>query len=179
MVLLGASPKGRLIEQHDIFFGIGTSLQDMVNDMYTFWPDAGPLHIDSWREVTHVDGYNITVVPKDDKPEGSDNLFFINLGGYKPDEFEEYHYKTLAVAATMGDAVKASKRTAFYKHYNFKGPGVSHIDDKYGVDIDDMLKVTDILAPKLTQQYSLSINKSDNSTDDILHIGYTKMPKRK
>jgi hypothetical protein len=25
-------------------------------------------------------------------------LFFINLGGYKENEFEEYHYKMLAVA---------------------------------------------------------------------------------
>lgn len=179
MVLLGASPKGRLTEQHDIFFGIGTSVQDMAADIYAFWPNAGPLHIDSWREITQVVGYDITVVPKDEKTSAGESLFFINLGGYKPNEFEEYHYKVLAVATSMGNALKASKKTAFYKHYNFEGPGVSHVDDKYGIDVDDMVKVTDILAPHLTAQYSISIQKADTAKEDELHIGYTKLPKRR
>ena len=42
----------------------------------------------------------------------NDKLFFINLGGYKPGDFEEYHYKTLTVAQSMAQAVKAAKQTA-------------------------------------------------------------------
>jgi hypothetical protein len=66
------------------------------------------------------------------------HLFFINLGGYKENEFEEYHYKILTVAQSMGLASKRPRRV-LYKHCGFKGAGVSHIDDKYG-SMDDLIK---------------------------------------
>lgn len=176
MVLLGANPPGRLIEQHDIFFGIGTSIQDLKADMYAFWPDAGPLHIDSWREVTYVGDYSISIVPKADAVPGNEKLFFINLGGYKPDDLEEFHYKLLAVADTMGVAVKQSKQTAFYKHFGFRG-AASHVDEKYGIDVDDMHKVEDILAQQLREQYSIKITHTDKPVADELHIGYVKLGK--
>lgn len=179
MVLLGSSPKGRLIEQHDIFFGIGTSVTDLAADMYNFWPDAGMLHIDSWREITHVDGYKITVVPKEQQQPADEKLFFINLGGYKPGELEEFHYKKLAVAQTMNDALKTSKKTTFFKHYTIKGPGASHIDDKYGLDVDDMYKVEDILDEKLRMAYSINITLApDGFPEDELNIGYVKIGRK-
>jgi hypothetical protein len=103
-------------------------------------------------------------------------LFFINLGGYKENELEEYHYKILAVAETMAEASKISKQTAFYKHYGFRG-AESHIDDKYGIDVDDIYKVHDILNPLLKQEFSLQITKSANAFEDKLHIGYLRIEK--
>ena len=48
MIMLGCTPKGRFTEQHDIFFGIGTSLKELVADMKSFWPEAkGKIHIDA------------------------------------------------------------------------------------------------------------------------------------
>lgn len=176
MVLLGCTPKGRLTEQHDIFFGIGTSVQSLVRDMYAFWPDGGPLHVDSWREVTHVDGYQISIVPKGEAVPGEEKLFLLNLGGYRPGELEEYHFKTLAVAKSMGLAIKASKKTAFYKEFGFKG-AESHIDEKYALDVDDLHKVEDVLAPHLKEQYSVNIIKTDSTVQDELHIGYLKIVK--
>lgn len=173
MVLLGCTPKGRLTEQHDIFFGIGTSVQALIKDMYTFWPDGGRLHADSWREVTQIDGYSITIVPKE-TVESDEKLFFVNLGGYRPGEFEEYHYKTLIVAKSMALAVRKAKKSTFFKHYNMPGTGASHIDEKYGLDVDDMHRVDDILAPHLKEKFSISISKNEG-TDDELHIGYLKL----
>ena len=40
MIMLGCTPKGRFTEQHDIFFGIGTSIKELVPDMKAFWPEA-------------------------------------------------------------------------------------------------------------------------------------------
>ena len=83
MVMLGCKPEGRFTEQHDIFFGIGKSLKDLIPQMKTFWPEAkGRIHIDAWREVTLVDHFSIEIVSKKamEKPV-SDNLYFINLGG--------------------------------------------------------------------------------------------------
>ena len=176
MVLLGCTPKGRVTEQHDIFFGIGTSVKELIVDMYAFWPDVGELHIDCWREVTHVNGYAITIIPKAESLPSDDHLFFINLGGYKPGELEEYHYKTLAVGQAMADAVKQAKKTTFYKHFGFKG-ATSHIDDKYGVDVDDLHKVQDILAPHLKEKYAIKIAPSEQTVEDELHIGYLKLGK--
>lgn len=65
MVVIGCTPPGRLTEQHDTFFGIAKSLKDLVPDMIAFWPEAkGFIHIDSWREVTQVDGFSIEIVKK-------------------------------------------------------------------------------------------------------------------
>lgn len=175
MVLLGATPPGRLTEQHDIFFGIGTDVKLLKTDMYAFWHNGGQLHIDSWREVTKVGGYNINIVPKEIFTQTEEKLFFLNLGGYKPGDIEEYHYKMLVVAKTMAEAVKAAKQTTFYKHYGFKG-AESHIDEKYALDVDDMHKVEDILPERLKTQYSIAITPSDSlTTEDKLHIGYVKL----
>ena len=177
MVLLGASQKGRLIEQDDIFFGIGSSIEDLKKDMHAFWPDAREFHIDSWREVTRVGDYSVTIIPKTETIPGDEKLFFLNLGGYKQNEMEEYHYKILAVAPTMGDAVKQSKQTAFYKHYGFRG-APSHVDEKYGIDVDDMHKVEDILATQLREMYSIKITPNCTAAEDTLHIGYVKLNRK-
>jgi hypothetical protein len=178
MILLGCKPVGRNTEQHDLFFGIGRSLSDVKNDIIDFWKEAdGKIHIDGWREVMNVDGYAIEVVNKEDKTSSEkEKLFFINLGGYKQNEFEEYHYKLLTVATDKGTAVQKAKQTAFYKHTGFEG-AVSHIDDKYGIDVDDIYEIEEILSSHLKEQYSIEITKADNLNEDELHLGYLKIDK--
>ncbi|MFL5788470.1 MAG: DUF1543 domain-containing protein [Flavisolibacter sp.] len=179
MIILGCYPPGRNIEQHDIFFGIGTSVKDLINDIKAFWTDGGDkIHIDSWREVNRVDNYRIDVVSNDAENEknNSKKLFFINLGGYKENDMEEYHYKILTVAENKGEAIKRSKETAFYKHTGFKG-AESHIDDKYGIDIDNIYEITDILPKHLKTKYHIRIQDATNSSKDQLHIGYLKLSK--
>ena len=177
MVILGCTPDGRLTEQHDTFFGIAASLKDLVPKMIAFWPEAkGAIHIDAWREVTSVDGHAIEIIEKDETQTSSEKLFFMNLGGYKPGEFEEYHYKLLAVADSLSVATKKSKETAFYKHYGFRG-ATSHIDEKYGIDIDNAYKVIDILAPEFKERFQLKITRQENIEEDKLEIGYLRIEK--
>jgi hypothetical protein len=71
------------------------------------------IHIDAWREITSVDNYAIEIISKDEKISQLRNLFFINLGGYKKGEFEEYHYKMITVAKTLGIATRKVKTTTF------------------------------------------------------------------
>lgn len=178
MVLLGCRPEGRLTEQHDMFFGIAKNLKDLVPEMKAFWPEAkGEIHIDCWREVTHVNGYSVSVIERTKKSSDNVHLFFINLGGYKPGEFEEYHYKILEAGKDSAEAIKKSKGTAFYKHYNLKSPGgASHIDDKFGIDTDDIFKVADVLNESTKEKYSLKIAPSEGPEDE-LHIGYVQIKK--
>jgi hypothetical protein len=101
-------------------------------------------------------------------------LFFINLGGYKPGEFEEFHYKMLVAAPTKAEAVQVAKQTAFFKHTGFAGAN-AHIDDQYGVDVDDMMEVEDILAPELRERYALEFRLVEKKVTDALQLGYFKL----
>ncbi len=176
MLILGCKPADRFTEQHDVFFGIGNTLSDLVPQVNNSWKDGGKIHIDSWREVTCVDGNAIRIVAKDLNAEGnSSGLFFLNLGGYKPGDLEEYHYKILVVAKDKAEAIKTSKQTAFYLHTGFKG-AESHIDDKYGIDIDDIYAIEEILPAEFKNKYSIRIEKSNNGlSEDECHPGYLKL----
>ncbi len=176
--MLGATPPGRHIEQHDIFFGIGTSLKDLAADMKAFWPEPERIHIDAWREVTIVENYKVVIVPKD-QPENpgaaKKKLFFINLGGYQENKFEEQHYVVLTVKDDRAAAFREAKDTFFYKNHSFGKTGTSHIDDKYGVDVDDLYEIDDVLAPALKQKYRVELYPITGVKEDEMKLGYVKM----
>lgn len=183
MVIVGCKPPGRFTEQHDVFFGIATHIGELVPALIGFWPEArGGIHVDAWRAVTNVDGYSVSVVPAEGITEANrqqrNNLFFLNLGGYREGEFEELHYKMLSVAPEPSAAIRAAKQTAFYKHCGFEG-ATSHIDDKYGVDVDDIYPVKDIIDPFYKHRFSLFIGDEPEAglEPDPLHIGYFKLDK--
>ena len=80
----------------------------------------------------------------------------------------------IVAAADKGEAIKQAKQTAFFKHTGFKGAN-SHVDDKYGIDVDDCFAIADIPSPEIKQQYSLRLTPvTDNGTEDVIHLGYFK-----
>lgn len=179
MLLVGGRPAGRHTEQHDVFFSIGTSVKALVPALHTFWPEARRnLHIDAWREVNRVDGYAVRVYPRSEAPAPTEKvkLFFLNLGGYKPGEFEEYHYKMIVAAPDKATAIKKAKATAFFQHTGFKG-AAAHIDDKYGVDVDDIYELSEILPAAVKEQYTLVLSPADSAPQDELHLGYFRLDK--
>ncbi len=178
MILLGATPKGRNIEQHDMFFGIAASVKDLLPEMKAFWPEANDkIHIDAYRIVNKVGAYKVEVIAKaDEVKKDLTSLFFLNLGGYKQGESEELHYKMLVVANQKAQAIKEAKETAFYKHTGFKG-ATSHIDDKFGVDVDDVFEIVDILSVETKNQYALKFSLADGLPDDELVLGYIPLSK--
>ena len=175
MLLVGALPPGRHTEQHDVFFGIGASIRDLLPQVYAFWPEAGKsLHLDAWREVTKVSGFQVTVTEAPGHT-GDTQLFFINLGGYKQGEFEEFHYKMLLAAGEKGEAIRLAKQSAFFRHTGFKG-ATSHVDDKFGVDVDDIFAIPDILSQETKDRYSLQIEPATPvHPEDEIHLGYFKL----
>ncbi|HEY0174820.1 MAG TPA: DUF1543 domain-containing protein [Pedobacter sp.] len=177
MLLLGCKPSGRHTEQHDVFFTVGSSLKDTLPAILDFWPEAnGKIHIDAWREVTEVDGFSVQVVSKAAQSNGSGQLFFLNLGGYKRDEFEEPHYKLLLVGQDKAEMIKRAKQSAFYQHTGFEG-APSHIDDKYGVDVDDIFEIEDVLPPGIKDRFSLLISPLTAAVKDEIHLGYLPLQK--
>ena len=173
-VIIGATPKGRTTEQHDVFFGIAEHIKDLIPEMKTFWPETkGKFHLDAYQEVRFVDGFELKIVPRTFTNENiSKHLFFINLGGYKPGVFQEFHEMHLMVGKKMSEIIKRVKKTEFYKTFGFTG-AESHIDDKYGVDIDDIYKVDDLLSLKTKEKYQIILVKSSaENQENITNIGY-------
>lgn len=172
MVLLGCKPPGRHTEQHDVFFGIASSLKELVPAMHAFWPEAkNNLHVDAWREVTAVQQYSIHPFLKTTADKTNDlKLFFVNLGGYRKDEFEEHHYKMLLVAKDVAAAKALAKQQLFYKQNGFKGAS-AHIDDHYGIDVDEVYSVEEILPVTCSARYSI-ITLEEEKTADPFHLGY-------
>ncbi len=175
MLLIGATLPGRHTEQHDVFFGFGESIRDVLPQVLDFWPEAKKgLHLDAWREVTLVNGFCVEVI---DQPGYMSNtqLFFINLGGYKQGEFEEFHYKMIVAAPGKDEAIILAKQTAFFRHTGFKGAN-AHVDDKFGVDVDEIFAIRDILPPSTKERYSLKLDAAlPNAKEDHIHLGYFKM----
>lgn len=179
MLLLGCKPKGRLIEQHDIFFGIGSSINELVPFIKESWaePDM-KIHIDAWREVKVVGDYDIIIEENTrEKTNNGRGLFFLNLGGYIENQFEEFHHKMLVVAESSGAAIREAKETIFYKKTGFDG-AMSHIDDKYGIDVDDIYQVEDILLPHFKRNRRIVIQSREDQTpctQDEIRLGYFKL----
>jgi hypothetical protein len=177
MLMLGCKPPGRHTEQHDIFFGIAASLNELVPEIKAFWPQPDRIHIDAWREVNFVESYRIHVAPKtsdNHTAEPENKLFFINLGGYLENKFEEQHYIVLTVKKDRAQALKEAKETFFYQH-NYFGSAASHVDDKYGIDVDDLYQIEDILSPEQKQKYQIALIPTDELSDDTINLGYLKL----
>ncbi|WP_417431343.1 DUF1543 domain-containing protein [Halpernia sp.] len=172
-VIIGATPKGRTTEQHDVFFGIAKNIKDLIPEMKTFWPETkGKFHLDAYQEVKFVDGFELKIVPRNLSELQEKHLFFINLGGYKPGIFQEFHEKHLMIGKKMSEIIRRVKKTEFYKTMGFKN-AESHIDDKYGVDIDDIYKVEDLISPKTKEKYAIILEKTDlENQENITNIGY-------
>lgn len=181
MVQLGARPKGRLIEQHDMFFGVANQVDELIADINNHWPEVkNKWHIDSYRAVTKIGNYTIQVVESNEQLKNTNDLklFFINLGGYQQGSFEEFHYKLLIVAASQAEAIKQAKQSEFYKQFTFKDKdspfdAASHIDDKFEVDVDDIYNVGDLVSNvQLLIEPIVDIENGLENEEDKEYVGY-------
>lgn len=203
MLKIGARPQGRLIEQHDVMFVIANSLSETIESVNQHWPAVkNNWHLDAWREVKRVGDYQILLskhslskdkaladnILADDRVDNKldsqgKQLYFVNLGGYLPGQFEEFHYKTLVVAETLGKATAQVKKTAFYQDYTFdnvdtakSGVATSHVDDKHQLDLDDIHCVADLLPNDVALTIQpLTEPEKNQLPDDALHIGYLSL----
>ena len=183
LLLLGAEAPGRVVEQHDYFFGIAENLAALVSEIKVFWPEAGAsLHVDGWREVTKVEEYAVKVIPHyqaDANLNTKLNLFFLNLGGYTSGKLEEQHYTMLTVQETRIQAVQAAKNNLFFKTNSLKGIATAHIDEKYGVDVDSVHHIAELLPPEIKSRYRLLFEDGRGQPEDKIHLGYFKLDKLK
>jgi hypothetical protein len=98
MFYVGGNFRNSNTELHDVRFSVGEAVPDCYEDLRAqWWGDPKSLHLDCWGEVEQVDGFDVFI---DDGPllTTEHRLFFVNLGGYDPDQFAELHQNVLIVA---------------------------------------------------------------------------------
>ena len=129
VVIGGKIPKAN-IELHDVRWVIGSKIEDTFDDLRNGWfGSMNGLHIDSYKKINSVDGYEVKIKkPQNKKLEINNNksndakkLWFVNLGGYHPKSMQEKHEFGLVVAKTSSDAKKIAKSkwlNGFKKKHN-------------------------------------------------------------
>jgi hypothetical protein len=140
LVVLGGRIAGAHIELHDVRFVAGPSIDDTLPALRRQWFGARKgLHLDSWMAVRFVDGYRVEL--RLEPFVGPERLWFVNMGGYDPQQLAELHAFGVVVA-TSPQAAKAAARRRFLAHAQER-----HKDDLHGVEdalaagVDDCLEV--------------------------------------
>ena len=141
IVVLGGRSLKSNIEIHDVRWVLGESIEDTFPELRKQWLGKRKgLHIDSYKRIKYVDGYEIAV-SKSNKDcslnqKKNESLWFINLGGYDPKKMYEEHSFTLVVAKEAIDAKRKAKKNW---ESNLKN---KHNDDYSGIhyfeQVDDV-----------------------------------------
>ena len=114
LVVLGGRVKGCHIEVHDVRWVVGETIKDTISELKKqWWGLKKGLHIDSYREIKEVDGYNINIcstVPTERATLTSVKLWFVNIGAYEKNKMAEQHEYGLVVANTSFSAKAKAKK---------------------------------------------------------------------
>ena len=73
-------------------------------------------------------------------------------------------------------AIQDAKKSVFFKTNSIKGAN-AHIDEKYGIDIDDIYRVEEILSPVYKEKFHIQITPDSALPEDEIHLGYFKLNK--
>lgn len=76
------------------------------------------------------------------------------------------------VAPDKATATASAKSSPFFKQYFSP-----HIDDKYGVDVDDIFDIEEVLPSETKQKYAIQFTKVQALPDDEIVLGYMPVDK--
>ena len=140
IVVLGGRSLKSNIEIHDVRWVLGETIEDTFPELRRQWiGKKSGLHIDSYKCIKYVDGYEI-VLSKYNKdilisPQVELSLWFVNLGGYNPKKMYEEHEFTLVVAKKAIDAKRKAKNNwelNLKKKHNDDYSGIKKFDQVDG-----------------------------------------------
>ena len=141
LVVLGGRTKGCNVEQHDVRWVVGRSVDDTIPELKRQWFGIRRgLHIDSYRRIRCVDGHRVSIISASEPELDQDmKLWFVNLGAFKPEDMAEQHRFGLVVARSSQAAKAKAKRLWM------RGEEQIHKDDLHAVnggpEIDDLLPI--------------------------------------
>lgn len=149
MVYLGGSAGKSNIEVHDVRFVVGETIEDTYPQLIQEWyGNRKGLHIDCYMQVHHIDGYQIELnTAPVDRQQQPEKLYFVNLGGYQPEQFTELHEFGLFVATSSEDAKQQAKARLLTQSHIPHKDNLFEVDECFPVTLlDDKLHIH--LSPK-------------------------------
>lgn len=156
---IGGSTPHSLIELHDVRVLAGNTIEDCYDRIReTWWGTPKSLHLDCWGELTSADGHNITL--RQEPFTGEDKLWFVNLGGYDPEDFNEPSKNIFVVAPTESKAKVRALKTIL--------PWKGHHKD-YQYEVENLACVNDIAG---VGGWHIHLEKSDNAVPFKFEYGF-------
>lgn len=172
-VYLGGSAPRSNIELHDVVFVAGSSLEEtypILKEKWVGYPEKIP-HIDSYIELTHADGFQISLTTDSNNLDNL-KLYFVNFGAYTENLFGEVHQSAFYVAKDKAEATQKARKELCV------GMIQSHLDDHLEVegllefnkfDVDDVLEVESV------DGYHLMFTPCEIKTTSLANPGYIKL----
>lgn len=132
LTYIGGTAPGANIELHDVRFVVGERMEQTYPAIRAGWFGTQKgLHLDSYVQLHHVDGYRIEL-SQEAPQDSAKKLFFVNFGGYFDGKLAEFHDFTLVVADSA-QAAKALAKAQVLKR-GLAGAEQVHKDDLIAVD---------------------------------------------
>jgi hypothetical protein len=156
---IGGRTATSLIELHDVRVVAGESIEDCYDAIRSsWWGTPESLHLDCWGELTSADGHAISL--RAAPPSGEDKLWFVNLGGYDPADFNELHKNIFVVAPTESKAkVRALKAVLDWNQ--------RHKDNQY--DVESIACLSDSVGGG---KWHIHLEKSDDLVPFTFKFGF-------
>jgi hypothetical protein len=161
-VYLGGRAPRCNTELHDVVFTVGASIEETHERLLSLWfgsPEG--LHIDSWVELTVVDGHRVVLSAR--AVQSDKKLYFVNLGAYADGQFAELHANALLVASSEREAKRRAKSMLLI------GCWAVHTDDLF--EVDDCLEIGSV------DGYHIFLEPTSDADALIPNNGYHIIPK--
>ena len=109
-IYIGGEFAGANIEVHDMRFVVAPSIRETYDELRRqWWGVPCSLHIDCWAEIDHADGFDVSL--RSEPYVGTEQLYYVNLGGYDRADFSEKHRNMFVVADSVAQAKTRALRT--------------------------------------------------------------------
>ena len=120
LVVLGGRADKANVELHDVRWVVGSKIEDTYDALRRDWfGEVEGLHIDSYKKIKYIDGYDVKLSNFEtnkiknkqliNKMNPKVNLWFVNIGGYRPNCMQEKHEFGLVVASSKLEAKNIAK----------------------------------------------------------------------
>ena len=136
LVYLGGRIQGCQIEMHDVRFVVGDNIEQTYSKLKAQWVgDKSNVHMDSYMQIQHIDGYQVEVV--DTAHPQAEKLYFVNLGAYRADSLAEQHDFALYVARSSEEAKQRAKESLLAGMTHLHKDDLHDVDDCFAIDLLD------------------------------------------
>lgn len=136
LVYLGGRIQGCHIEMHDVRFVVGDNIEQTYSKLKAQWVgDKSNVHMDSYMQIQHIDGYQVEVV--DTAHHQAEKLYFVNLGAYRADSLAEQHDFALYVARSSEEAKQRAKESLLAGMTHLHKDDLHDVDDCFAIDLLD------------------------------------------